>query len=258
MCTDRQSMVDNILFGRSEVIHTYIPSVHPLYPEDGLTEFAYDPEGANALLDEVGYVDSDGDGIREDPATGAPFHVTLGTTAGNEMRQQLTQIFQENLAQCGVEVELYYPSADEWFADGPEGVLFGRRFDLGEFAWLTGVQPSCDLYLSTLIPGPEGEPIEGHYDPNATYLGWGGQNEAGFINQEYDAACNTALGSLPGTPEYEEAHKEAQRIFSREVPIIPLFLRLKVAAARPEVVNFGVDPTQNSELWNIFELDLQR
>jgi peptide/nickel transport system substrate-binding protein len=29
MCTDRQSMVDNILYGRSEVIHTYIPSVHP-------------------------------------------------------------------------------------------------------------------------------------------------------------------------------------------------------------------------------------
>lgn len=258
MCTDRQSMVDNILFGRSEVIHTYIPSVHPLYPEDGLTEYAYDPEEANALLDEVGYVDSDGDGIREDPATGAPFHVTLGTTAGNEMRQQLTQIFQENLAQCGVEIELYYPSADEWFADGPEGVLFGRQYDLGEFAWLTGVQPACDLYLGTLIPGPEGEPIAGHYDANATYLGWGGQNNAGFINEEYDAVCNTALGSLPGTPEYEEAHKEAQRIFSREVPIIPLFLRLKVAAARPEVVNFGVDPTQNSELWNIFELDLQR
>ena len=32
MCTDRQSMVDNILFGRSEVIHTYVPTVHPLYP----------------------------------------------------------------------------------------------------------------------------------------------------------------------------------------------------------------------------------
>jgi peptide/nickel transport system substrate-binding protein len=44
MCTDRQGMVDNIMFGRSEVIHTYIPSVHPLYPE-GLTEFAFDVEG---------------------------------------------------------------------------------------------------------------------------------------------------------------------------------------------------------------------
>jgi peptide/nickel transport system substrate-binding protein len=258
MCTDRQGMVDNILFGRSEVIHTYIPSVHPLYPQDGLEELAYDVEGANALLDEVGYVDSDGDGIREDPATGTPFSVTLGTTAGNEMRQQLTQIFKENMLECGVDVQLYYPPASEWFADGPEGVLFGRRYDLGEFAWLTGVEPACDLYLSTLIPGPEGEPIEGHYNPDATYPGWGGQNNAGFISEEYDAACNRALGSLPGTEDYEEGHLEAQRIFSREVPIIPLFLRLKVAAARPGVQNFVVDSTQNSEMFNIYEIDLQR
>ena len=50
MCTDRQGMVDNILYGRSEVIHTYIPTVHPLYPTEGLTEWAFDPEAGNALL----------------------------------------------------------------------------------------------------------------------------------------------------------------------------------------------------------------
>ncbi|MCB9431230.1 MAG: peptide ABC transporter substrate-binding protein [Ardenticatenaceae bacterium] len=246
MCTDRQSMVDNILYGKSEVIHTYIPSVHPLYP-DGLTEWPYDVEQANALLDEVGYVDSDGDGIREDSATGAPFHVTLGTTSGNEMRQQLTQIFKENMLQCGIDVELYYLASSEWFADGPDGPLFGRRFDLGEFAWLTGVEPSCGLYLSSAITGPIEE----------GFGGWGESNETGWSNADYDAVCNAAASSLPGTPEYEDNHKEAQRIFSQEVPVIPLFLRLKVAAARTNVVNFGVDPTQNSELYNIYELDLQ-
>lgn len=259
MCTNRQSMVDNIFYGRSEVIHTFIPSVHPLYPE-GLTEWPYDPEQANALLDEVGFVDSDGDGIREyysegveannsDPASwdGEPFSVQLGTTSGNEMRQQLTQIFKENMLECGIDVELYYLPSSEWFADGPDGPLFGRRFDLGEFAWLTGVSPSCDLYITEQIPGPAEE----------GFTGWGGLNDAGWSNAEYDAVCNAAIGSLPGTPEYEENHKEAQRIFSEQVPVIPLFLRLKVAAARPGVQNFGVDPTQNSELWNIFELDLE-
>jgi peptide/nickel transport system substrate-binding protein len=66
MCTDRQGMVDNIMFGRSEVIHTYIPSVHPLYPE-GLTEWPYDVDAANALLDEAGYDQRDADGFRLDP-----------------------------------------------------------------------------------------------------------------------------------------------------------------------------------------------
>jgi len=257
MCTDRQSMVDNILFGRSEVIHTYIPSVHPLYPE-GLTEWPYDVEAANAMLDEVGFVDSDGDGIREYASAnvefneggaefdGTPFAITLGTTAGNEMRQQLTQIFKENMLDCGIDVELYYLPSSEWFADGPDGPLFGRKFDLGEFAWLTGVEPSCNLYLTSEITGPVEE----------GFGGWGASSDTGWTNADYDAVCNAALGSLPGTTEYEDNHKEAQRIFSQDVPVIPLFLRLKVAGARNEICNFSVDPTQNSELYNLEEIGL--
>lgn len=257
MCTDRQSMVDNILYGKSEVIHGYVPSVHPLYPAGELVEWPYDPEAGNALLDEVGFVDSDGDGIREYAGdagvAGTPFKVTLGTTVGNAMRQQLTQIFKENMVACGIDVELYYLPASEWFADGPDGVLFGRRYDLGEFAWLTGVDPACNLYLSSQIPGPAEEinPFTGE-----NYSGWGGQNNAAWSNAEFDAACNAALGSLPGEAGYEDNHKLAQVIFSNEVPVIPLFLRLKVAAARTNVLNFDIDPTQNSELYNIYELDL--
>jgi len=261
MCTDRQSMVDNILYGRSEVIQSYIPSVHPLYPAGELTEWPHDVEAANALLDEVGFVDTDGDGIREyysanvsannsDPASwdGTPFQITLGTTSGNDMRQQLTQIFKENMLECGIDVTLYYPSSTDWFADGPDGVLFGRRFDLGEFAWLTGVEPSCSLYNTVSITGPEDE----------GFGGWGNSNDTGWSNADFDAECARAQGSLPGTTDYEAGHKAAQVIFSQEVPVIPLFLRLKVAAARPEVLNFGVDPTQNSELYNIYEIDLQQ
>lgn len=254
MCTDRQGMVDNILYGRSEVIHTYIPTVHPLYPEEGLTEWPYDVDAANALLDEVGFTDNDGDGIREyytDRGTsweGEPFAITLGTTAGNDMRQQMTQIFKANMLDCGIDVELYYPPASEWFADGPDGPLFGRRYDLGEFAWVSAVQPSCNLYLSSQITGPEEE----------GFGGWGATNNTGWSNEAFDQACNTALSSLPGTPEYEESHKEAQRIFSQEVPVIPAFLRLIVAAARPNVIGFGVDPTGGTELQNIYQFDLEQ
>ena len=254
MCTDRQGMVDNILYGRSEVIHSYVPSVHPLYPEDGLTEWSYDIDAANILLDEVGFVDNDGDGIREyytDRGTsweGEPFAVSLGTTTGNDMRQQMTQIFKANMLDCGIDVELYYIPASEWFADGPDGPLFGRRYDLGEFAWISAVQPSCNLYLTSQITGPEEE----------GFGGWGAAGNTGWSNEAFDQACNTALSSLPGTPEYEENHKEAQRIFSQEVPVIPAFLRLIVAAARPEVIGFGVDPTGGTELQNIYQYDLDR
>ena len=246
MCTDRQRMVDDIVYGRSQVIHTYIPTIHPLYP-DGLTEWPYDVAQANALLDEAGFLDSDGDGWREDPATGVPFQVTLGTMSDVDFRRQVLEMFKENMVDCGIDVELYYQPAGEWFADGPDGVLFGRQYDLGEFAWLTGVEPPCNIYISDNITGPIEE----------GFGGWGASSNTGWINEEFDAACKRAQAALPGTVDYLEGHEEAQRIFSQELPIIPLFLRLKVSAARPNVLNFALDPSQNSELYNIYEFDLQ-
>lgn len=239
MCTNRQSMVDEIMFGRSEVIHSYIPSDHPLYAT-GLTEWPYDVNAANALLDEAGFLDSDGDGVREEPVTKRPFAPTLITTLENEMRKQLTQQFRENLLACGINVQLDYVLSSELYA--AEGPLFGRRFDLSEFAWGTGVQPPCEFYLSSEIPTAEND--------------WAGQNNTGFVSGAFDAACLQARGNLPGTEAYRTGHAEAQRIFSEQLPVLPLFLRLKVAAARPDVLNFGVDPTQNSELYNLYELDL--
>ena len=254
MCTDRQGMVDDIMYGRSEVIHTYVPAIHPLYPAEGLTEYPYDPEAANALLDEAGYDQRDEDGFRLDPG-GSRFAPVAQTTAGNAMRQRILQIFRDNMAACGIDVQVEFLPASEWFADRAEGPLFGRRFDLGEFAWLTGVEPACALYRSDQIPGPVDE-----INPQTglPYNGWGGQNNTGYASADFDAACIQAMQSLPGTPEYVQGHTEAQIIFSRDVPVIPLFLRLKVAVALPGVINFGVDSTQGSEMYNLYEIDLER
>ena len=87
-----------------------------------------------------------------------------------------------------------------------------------------------------------------------TDLGWSGQNIGGFVDQEFDQACNPALNSLKGQPEYIAAHHEAQRIFAEQLPVLPLFQPLKVAAARPDLCNFEVDPT-GYQYWNIEEFD---
>jgi peptide/nickel transport system substrate-binding protein len=48
---------------------------------------------------------------------------------------------------------------------------------------------------------------------------------------------------------------DAQRLFSENLPVVPLFLRLKLAATRPDMCNFVMDPTNNSEFWNVEEFD---
>ena len=226
MCMDRQSIVDTVLYGQSVVLSTYLPPNHPLFYADAKV-WPYDVAAATALLDEIGWKDADGDPATPRTATGVtgvpdgtPLSMAYEST-NSSLRQQVTQLIAQNLTDCGVEAKINLMPASQWFAAGPDGKLYGRLYDLGEFAWLTGVQPPCDLYLSTQLPTEAN--------------GWAGQNNPGFSNPEYDAACNAALQSLPGEDAYTTNHLEAQRIFAEELPVVPLFLRLKLAATRPDM-----------------------
>ncbi len=244
-CTDRQRMVDEIFFGQTTVMSAYVPTSHPLYPDD-LATWPYDVAAGNALLDAAGYLDSNGDGLREDPTTGTPFSVRLTTDNANAVRAQAAAIFQENLAACGIEVTTEFLPPEDWYNDGPLGSLFGRRFELGMFAWLGGPQPACHLWLERNITGPTQE----------GFGGWGNVNVSGWANADFEAACNGALNALPGTAAYVENHQAALRIWAQQLPMIPLFNYMKVAAVRPEVSGLRLDPTQPSELWNVAEWDL--
>jgi peptide/nickel transport system substrate-binding protein len=249
MCMDRQSVVDTVMFGQSIVLDTYLPPQHPLFNAEA-THYDFDVAAGSALLDEAGWkVGEDGirvaDGTNPNVPAGTRLSVNYWTTNATQ-RIDATQLLSAGMAECGIETALEYWVPGEYFADGPEGPVFGRRFDIAQFAWLTGVAPPCDLWLSTQVPG---EDLELY--PN----GWGGSNDSGWANADYDAVCNAALQSLPGQASYDENHLAAQAIFATELPVAPLYLRLKLAGTRPDMCNFIMDPTANSEMWNIEEFD---
>lgn len=253
-CLNRQRMIDELLYGQSQVMNAYIPNDHPLYPAD-ITVWPYDPEAGNALLDEFGLIDTDGDGWRElvernlqrTIVATTTFSITLSTNSESTFRLRLNELAQEDLAACGIQANLVNYPAETWFDDGPFSPLFGRRFDLATFAWRTGITPPCGLYLSTNITGPEERGFGGWNNINAT--GWG--------NEEYDAACRAAQNAIYGTEEYETNHQTAVRIFAERKPSIPLFPYIKTAVTAPTVRNFQPDPTQPSELWNVAEWDIE-
>ena len=64
-----------------------------------------------------------------------------------------------------------------------------------------------------------------------------------------------ALSALRGESGYVENHLLAQAIFAEDLPIIPLYMRLKVTAARSDLCGYALDATQNSEIWNIEEFE---
>ncbi len=248
-CLNRQNVIDRLLHGRAAFLDTYVPPTHPLSAGDVITTYPYDPARGIQILEELGWVDENEDGVREAQGVdgvrnGTRLAFTWLTTS-QTLHKRYQEQFQQDLADCGIAVTLENLPLLEFFARSAEGPLYGRRFDLSSFAWSAGTQiPPCDLYLSTEIPDED----------NA----WSGSNFSGFSNEAYDAACAQALRSLPGTAEYEAAHRETQLIFSEELPTLPLFTRLKIAVTRPEVLGFAPDTTEDSELWNIEELDLEQ
>jgi len=238
-CLDRSALAERVL-------HGYLPPEHPLHAGDALTTWEYDPAAGQTLLANAGWYDEDGDGAREAHnipgiAEGTPFQVSYHTT-DDPLRVQAAHLIRENLTECGIQASVESWPPETLFEPGPEGALFGRRFDLAQFSWRATPDPLCDLFLSSQIP-----------DAGR----WDRPNVVGFLDDEYDTACLAALAAFPGSAEYAAAHIEAQRIFSERLPVLPLFQRQKVTLARSLVIGLSPDPTQISELWNIEQLDLR-
>jgi len=242
-CLDRQQVVDSVLQGQSSVPNSYLPPEHPLYDPDAAS-YLFDVTAANQLLDQAGWKDEDHDpstprqawGVAGIPS-GTPFVLNFITTDAAR-RQQAGTILAASLAECGIKVNVQYVDAETLYAPGPDGILFGRNFDLAEYAMgTTGIEMPCDWYTSSEIP-------------NAMNL-WVGTNVSGYRSPEFDAACLAAQRTLPGDPTQAAMYVQAQSIFARDLPVIPLYWRVAISAARPDLCNFLPDPTAASDLWNI-------
>ncbi len=246
-CLDRQSVVDTVLFGLSTVPTTYVPVEHPLY-DPNIDAVPFDPSVGISLLEQAGWRDTDGN--PETPRTAVSVtNVGAGTslllnyyTTTATQRRQVVDILTQSLAQCGIGLNVQYFSQNDLYAPGPNGLLFGRRFDMIEYAMgVNSVEPPCGWFTSDEIPDASNS--------------WIGTNVTGYQNPPYDAACRSAQLSLPDEPSYTDSYRQTQVLFSTELPAIPLYYRLRVAAARMDLCHFDLDPTANP-LWNIESIDM--
>jgi ABC-type transport system substrate-binding protein len=216
--TNRQQMTEEILFGEVSPLTSNLPSDHWAWNPETEGAYPFDPEQAMALLEEAGWVDSDGDGVREASSTltgeyscgrgswsipaGTPFEVAFHTTTGNAMRQQLSTIFQSNMADIGLQINLDLLPAAVWFAD--DGPLTTRSYQIGEFAWVTSPDPdNKTLYMGlNMYSTPDGLQVNAQtiLDENPDLLAGTGIDEFAFkfgraVEEAPDAAAHQFLAS---------------------------------------------------------------
>ena len=246
LCLDRQKVVDTVLFGLSAVPDTYLPPDHPLH-NGNVQTYQYNPQAGEEILDAVGWRDTDNNPSTPREAVsvtkvppGTPLVLNYFTSSATQ-RHQVVDIFTQSLAQCGIGLNPVFMTAADFYAQGPVGPLFGRNFDLAEYSIdVPGLEPPCSWFTSAQVPSESNH--------------WVGTNVSGFKNQAFDSACDEASQSLSSDPEYS-SHQEAQAIFATDLPALPLYLRLKVAAARPDFCGFTLDPSSSSALADIETFD---
>jgi peptide/nickel transport system substrate-binding protein len=241
-CTDRQGMVDNIYAGKSLVMHSWIPSTNWAYAGDeNITIYPYDPEEGMRVLDEAGWVDADGDGVRE--KDGVRLSLTIRTTSGNVMRERLTQLFEQNQADCGIEIIIDLLPGSVWFGD-ETGLQVGD-FELGEYAWVGEMDPGGrTIYACDQICSPTPFELEGYEGPGD----FSGQNFAGWCNPVATEAIILATEGTLIQEERKEAYLILQQEYTKDLPTLPLFNRLEIFGSTPDF-EINPNPTEPYFTW---------
>ena len=170
-----------------------------------LPRYPYDPEAAMALLEEAGWVDSDGDGVRE--KDGEPLAFTISYSSILQMFETEALIIQDQLNQIGFDVSVEHY---EW-GNYLEEIYYGQKYDATPMTNSDGAAAEPNTFTGLLLS---------RRDTPGT-----GGNIVSYINPEVDALIDEAR-SMPGcAPEDRaELYKEIQRMAHEDVAYVWLFV----------------------------------
>jgi peptide/nickel transport system substrate-binding protein len=139
---NRERIVNDLLLGQGSVAHSILPEESWAYTAG--TKYPFDPNRAKQLLDEAGFKDTNGDGLREMPK------ISFKISSGNQAVSQYAQFIQNQLTEVGIPVEiesLEFQTMLQHLQRGQYQMTTGR--------WVGGNQDPIflrDLFASSEIP----------------------------------------------------------------------------------------------------------
>ncbi len=130
---NKQEIIDGVYLGLGiNIASPYKPGTR--WSNSDLEPYPYDPAKAKALLQEAGFMDSDGDGILE--RDGKPFSFEIVTNQNKE-REKSAVLIQRRLKEVGIDVKI---RAIEWASFISRFIKTGD-FDVVVLGWSLGLDP---------------------------------------------------------------------------------------------------------------------
>lgn len=230
---DRESMAKALFQGRQPVAHTFFGPKHFAY-NPNVKKYAYDPARAKQLLAEAGFTPG-ADGILRD-ASGKRFEISIMTTAGNTVREQVEVIIKEQLKAVGIDLKI---------DNRPASVLFGQVTTRRTY-------PHLVMYAWVSSPTSHFRTIWHSKDIPTAANNYVGQNTPGYKNSDVDKLLEQAEEELDETKR-AAILKKVQELWAEDLPSFPLFFRLELNAAKQNLKNYkprGIGTTTwNAESW---------
>jgi peptide/nickel transport system substrate-binding protein len=218
MAIDRQEIIDALLFGQATPATSTVPPWHPLYPSD-IAPAPYDLEGAKRLLEQEGWRDTNGDGIRE--KNGKQLAFTINTSDAS-LNRSIVEVVQAHLRRAGVNAQVrpleFQTLLTQWK---------GRDFDAVFGNWVLDnfqmASAPAALFHSKLANVPKSTNRSGVNIPALDRL----------IDQASAATSDSVARPI---------WRQMTEVLQREQPVTLMFWLNELAAASNEVENVKMDP----------------
>jgi peptide/nickel transport system substrate-binding protein len=194
---DKETIVARVLNGHGEVAHTLSVSPDPAWtpdiPEDQV--FDFDLDKANSMLEEAGYRDTDGDGIREMPGGGRPLNFEYMVRSDGETGPEIAEFVTGWLREIGI------ATTEKVEDDSQLTTTIGKGdYDMFAWGWTPFVDPDPMLSYFTcdqLASDPD--------DPTNYY------NDANHCDEEYDRLYEQQKVELDEERRVELVHEMLTR-----------------------------------------------
>jgi len=196
-----------------------------------IPNFKYDLEKAKALLDEAGFKDTNGDGLREDKK-GQPLKINFAMMSGSEISEPLSQYYLQQWKEIGLDVAL----------------VDGRLLEFNNFYERVETDdPAIDCYSAAWGLASDPNP-SGFYgkSSNANYPRYTSEKIQSILDK---ISSEDALDPA----KMKEFYDEFQQVAFEEVPFIPFLNRVDFLPVNNRVKNY--DFTWDTKFdWSDIEL----
>ena len=199
--------------------------------------FEHSPEKARQQLEEAGWQDTDGDGVRD--RDGVPMQLVFQTSLGT-IRQATQELVQGQLAAVGLDVVIERVRPEDFFSADPQETRSINHFyaDLQEYA------------IGNAIPDP------------IIYMGWWTceniaslanswqkPNNARYCDRDYDRLWAAARTELDPDRRIDLFH-QMDRKLAEDVAVLPIVHRALANAVSERLAGYAFTPWDAST-WNI-------